>query len=99
MQQQQRQPRQRQQLLLLEVLHVLLSVKTKPNCYPNSFSYYVELRAHTDTYAHLYNLSAEFFPASTSFTPCWSWQRLLLSDKLSAKLVFELFKLVYFMEF
>lgn len=32
MQQQQRQPRQRQQLLLLEVLHVLLSVlKRKPN--------------------------------------------------------------------
>lgn len=89
---------------------VCVKAKTKPNCYPNSFSYYVELRAweaakiithtqsHTDSYAHLYNLSAEFFPDSSS-TSCWSWQLLLLSDKLSAKLVFELFKLVYFMEF
>lgn len=57
----------------------------------------------TDTYAHTCTTLVQSFFHLLLPVVCLARSRqrllLLLSDKLSAKLVFELFKLVYFMEF
>jgi len=75
----------------------LMQTSLPPPAVQNDFrSPSLSLEQHIDT------LEDEFV-GRWIFSSCMSMRcqhrRLLLSDKLSAKLVFELFKLVYFMEF